>query len=96
MPQESPTTARHTICRPTTAELACSPEEEGGEPMQYRRLAIHVLTRALRDLSGPGASPADRESARLFLVGSPMLAHWCQLALLDPGLVALHVSKMTR
>ncbi len=54
----------------------------------YRNLAIHVLARALRDLAAPAASPDDRESARLFLAGSPMLYHWCRVASLDPRHVA--------
>jgi len=68
----------------------------GGEQAPYRRLAIHVLARALRDLSNPAASPTDRESARRFLIGSPMLAHWCRLAALDPRLVVAHVARLTR
>ena len=50
----------------------------------YRHLAMHVLALALRDLSNPAASPGDRESARRFLSGSPMLLHWCRVAARDP------------
>jgi len=57
----------------------------------YRHLAIHVLALALRDLSNPAVSPTDRESARRFLTGSPMLLHWCQVAALDPRLVVGHM-----
>lgn len=44
----------------------------------YRRLATRVIHQALRDLTG--ASNADRETARRFLAGSPMLRFWCDLA----------------
>ena len=60
----------------------------------YRRLAMHVLGRALLDLSNPAASPSDRESARRFLTGSPMLFHWCRVAALDPRLVARHMATL--
>ena len=66
------------------------PGEDAFTP--YRHLAVHVLARALRDLLKPG-SPVDRESARLFLVGSPMLFHWCRVASIDPGLVTSHAKK---
>jgi hypothetical protein len=59
----------------------------------YRHLAMHVLARALRDLSNPG-SPTDCESARRFLAGSPMLLHWCRVAALDPRLVTQHVARV--
>ncbi len=60
----------------------------------YRRLAMHVLVRALQDLSNPAASPSDRESARRFLTGSPMLFHWCRVAALDPRRVARHMATL--
>ncbi len=66
--------------------------DEGFRP--YRRLAMHVLVRALQDLSNPSASPGDRESARRFLTGSPMLFHWCRVAALDPRLVATHMATL--
>ncbi len=66
--------------------------EDGFRP--YRRLAMHVLVSALRDLSNPAASPGDRESARRFLTGSPMLFHWCRVAALDPRLVARHLATL--
>ncbi len=61
----------------------------------YRQLAMHVLVRALRDLSNVAGSPTDRESARLFLAGSPMLFHWCRVAAVDPRLVARHAARLT-
>lgn len=61
--------------------------------LPYRHLARHVLARALRDLSNLAGSPADRESARLFLAGSPMLFHWCRVAALDPRLVTRHAAR---
>jgi hypothetical protein len=60
----------------------------------YRHLAMHVLGLALRDLSNATGSPTDRESARLFLAGSPMLFHWCRVAALDPCLVTRHAAKL--
>jgi len=61
----------------------------------YRNLAVHVLARALRDLAAPTISPTDRESARQFLIGSPMLFHWCRVAALDPGCVVRHLARQT-
>jgi hypothetical protein len=60
----------------------------------YRHLAMRVLTRALRDLSNPAGKPTDRESARRFLAGSPMLFHWCRVAELDPRLFAEHAARL--
>ena len=57
-----------TTAEPTSAEAAC------------RHLAVRVIEQAVRDLSASGASEADRESARGFLSGSPMLYRWCELA----------------
>jgi hypothetical protein len=57
--------------------------EGGGADSACRYLAVRVIEQAVRDLSGAGASPADRESARGFLSGSPMLHRWCELANLD-------------
>lgn len=48
-----------------------------------RHLAVRVIEQAVRDLSASGASDADRESARGFLAGSPMLYQWCELANLN-------------
>jgi hypothetical protein len=61
----------------------------------YRHLALHVLARALRDLSNAAAPATARESARLFLAGSPMLFHWCRVAALDPRVVTRHVARVT-
>lgn len=63
--------------------------------LPYRHLALHVLARALRDLSSAAGGAADRESARMFLAGSPMLSHWCRVAALDPGLVSRHSARWT-
>jgi hypothetical protein len=60
----------------------------------YRHLALRVLARALRDLSGT-ASATDRESARSFLTGSPMLSHWCRVAAVDPRMVSRHAQRVT-
>lgn len=66
--------------------------DEGFVP--YRHLAMHVLLLALRDVSNAAGSASDRESARLFLAGSPMLLHWCRVAALDPRLVARHAARL--
>jgi hypothetical protein len=60
-----------TMREPTRADAAC------------RHLAVRVIEQAVRDLSASGASDADRESARGFLAGSPMLYRWCELANLN-------------
>jgi hypothetical protein len=75
-----------------TAHEDPGPGDGGFAP--YRHLAIHVLALALRDLSNPAASPTDRESARRFLTGSPMLLHWCRVAALDPRLVVGHMVRL--
>jgi hypothetical protein len=49
----------------------------------HRRLAARVINQAVRDLES--RSSVDRESAREFLAGSPMLHFWCQLAQIDAG-----------
>ncbi len=56
----------------------------------YRRLATRVIHRALLDLESP--SKVDRETARTFLAGSPMLRFWCQLAQLNAGRVVAHMT----
>jgi hypothetical protein len=55
--------------------------------LPYRQLALRVIDLALRDASGPTGS-ADRASARAFLSGSRMLAHWCEVAEVDPRWMA--------
>jgi hypothetical protein len=47
----------------------------------YRRMAMHVIARAFRDL----ASPVDSPTAREFLDDSPMLRHWSAVAALNPA-----------
>jgi hypothetical protein len=54
------------------------------EAVSYRRLAMRVIERALKDLARPECGGEDRETAREFLAGSPMLLHWCRVATLDP------------
>jgi hypothetical protein len=51
----------------------------------YRHLAVRVLAQALLDVARPTGPAADRESARVFLAGSPMLSHWCHLAAIEPS-----------
>jgi hypothetical protein len=51
----------------------------------YRHLAVRVLAQAVLDLAKPTGSVADRDSARAFLAGSPMLFHWCHVAALEPS-----------
>jgi hypothetical protein len=53
----------------------------------YRHLAVRVVDQALRDLDNLSESADDRESARAFLAGSPMLYYWCELAGLEPQCV---------
>lgn len=61
----------------------------------YRRLAMGVLALAFSDLTKPARSATDRESARVFLAGSRMLAHWCRVAALHPSWVADQAAKQT-
>jgi hypothetical protein len=44
----------------------------------YRRLAVRVIERALRDLDSPDQHL--RQSAHAFLTGNPLLSLWCDLA----------------
>ena len=64
------------------------------ELMPYRRLAMRVLDRALRDLAGSSESSTDRESARAFFADSAMLAHWCRVAALDPHWIASRAERL--
>jgi hypothetical protein len=57
--------------------------EPSREGAACRHLAVRVIEQAVRDLSASGASDADRESARGFLSGSPMLYQWCEVANLN-------------
>jgi hypothetical protein len=68
-------------------------EGTGGDSA-CRYLAVRVIEQAVRDLSGAGASPADRESARGFLSGSPMLHRWCELANLDASWMVGRAAKL--
>ena len=60
----------------------------------YRHLAIRVLVRALLDVMNPDGASADRESARIFLNGSGMLLHWCQVAALNPTVIVKLAEKL--
>ncbi len=60
----------------------------------YRHLAVRVIDQALRDLTRPAESRTDRESARAFLAGSPMLCHWCEVAEIDPRWLVIHLRKL--
>ena len=61
----------------------------------YRQLAIRVLARAVLDVTDPGGSANDRESARAFLAGSAMLDHWCHVAALDPDCLGARLEQLT-
>ena len=61
----------------------------------YRRLAVRVLARAVRDAMDPAGSSTHRKSARAFLTGSEMLRHWCYVAALDPDRLAEYVTRCT-
>ena len=62
--------------------------------LPYRHLAIRVLTRALLDVMNADGASADRESARIFLNGSGMLLHWCQVAALNPTVIVRLAEKL--
>jgi hypothetical protein len=63
-----------------------------GNPCGY--LAVGVINRAVRDLTGDGGSRADQESARAFLAGSPMFFHWCAVANLNPTWMVARTKKL--
>jgi hypothetical protein len=63
--------------------------------LPYRHLAIQVIDRALRDVTGSAGSVTDFESARLFFDDSAMLFHWCRVAALDPHWMAERAAKLT-
>lgn len=66
----------------TPASFYASPAH--ADPLAaYRRLAARVIEMALRDLQIPSRPGGDRDSAIQFLVGAPMLYHWCDLAGID-------------
>jgi hypothetical protein len=60
----------------------------------YRHLALTVIERAFRDVMMGACSPAERQSAREFLGGSPILRHWCRVAGLDPRRVITLASHL--
>jgi hypothetical protein len=60
----------------------------------YRLLALRVIRLAVQDLLTNGRSLSERDSARAFLLGSPMLTHWCTLAELDPVAIGEQVSGL--
>ncbi|MGH9313475.1 MAG: hypothetical protein ACRD09_13260 [Vicinamibacterales bacterium] len=60
----------------------------------YRRLSVRVIDQALRDIVAAPGSASDRNSARDFLAGSPMLDLWCGVAALDPARVVAHAGRL--
>lgn len=60
----------------------------------YRTLALRVISLAVRDLVTPGQSASERDTARRFLSGSPMLTHWCRLADIDPEFIRRRLRHM--
>ena len=60
-----------------------------------RDLALGVIDRAFRDLTGVGGSRADQESARVFLSGSSMFCYWCAVASLDPTWMVARARELT-
>jgi hypothetical protein len=69
----------------------------GGDPLSsYRCLALTVIKTALNDVVAETCSQADRDSAREFLVGSPIMRHWCRVAGLDPRRVIRQANHFAR
>lgn len=64
------------------------------EGIECRALAIGVIDRAFRDLTGLGGSRADQESARVFLAGSSMFYYWCAVANLNPTWMVARVRTL--
>jgi hypothetical protein len=77
-------------------KLRSSRQPQGDDILDpYRNLAARVIVQAWRDLFGGRQGPGlDRESAREFLSGSPMLGLWCGLAGFDA--VAVCASAQSR
>lgn len=74
------------VTRPHTKQVSASPTAAAvvlAPIAAYQRLATRVIHRAYLDLDS--GSLDDRETARTFLAGSPMLMFWCQLAQLNAG-----------
>ena len=96
MTQSSPVAAapargrRHAVLRGDVSHAA----SYAGGLLPYRRLAVRVIEQALRDLAGRAESSHDRDSARAFLSGSPMLSMWCEVAEIDPRWIALYLRKL--
>ncbi len=70
-----------SIARPHSTRSPSSPEStvlRFPSLVAHQRLATRVIRQAVRDLDS--RSSLDRETARDFLAGSPMLHFWCQLA----------------
>jgi hypothetical protein len=70
------------------------PSSSGSEGAPYRHLAVRVIDQAFRDLANPIGSIADQESARVFLAGSSMFYHWCEVADLDPAWMVARARKL--
>lgn len=64
------------------------------QALVYRLLAMRVIDRAFKDIVAPGCGAEDRETAREFLAGSPMLRHWCRVAMLDPRRVIARATTL--
>jgi hypothetical protein len=60
----------------------------------YQRLAMRVIQRAFKDMIAPACAAGDRESARRFLAGSPMLLLWCSVAALDSRSVIVRANAL--
>jgi hypothetical protein len=70
------------------------PVSSSSEGTPYRHLAVRVIDQAFRDLASPVGSQTDQESARIFLAGSPMFYHWCEVADLNPVWMVARAKKL--
>src|SRR6476619_3263112 len=75
--------------------LSRTPHTTRWEETGCRDLALGVIDRAFRDLTGIGGSRADQESARMFLSGSSMFSYWCAVASLDPTWMVARARELT-
>jgi hypothetical protein len=75
-------------------EHARSSNDTAEEVVRYRRLAVRVIERAFKDMIAPACAAGERESAREFLAGSPMLFLWCGVAALDPHRVIAYATRL--
>ena len=90
------TTVREDAVQPDPAAEAWWADDPGEAAALYRRLALHVIKLAFKDIAASTCPPGHRRSAREFLAGSRMFFHWCRVASLDPYRVMARAAALAR